>query len=310
MRSGVVTLCLALLLAPRASRAQDDCAPPAPDLYPADGAPNVPVNGVVRVVFHEPYEPELPLDEVLRLFEDETARQLGGEVTLESDGPDTRLELRADETLHSQEQYRAIVVLPDFGGELEFGFRTADGVLDTSAPDFGGARTIRVVPADDVTCSEATGPVPPQEADLEEDGRGYRVTVTFPEAEDEAGPANIDYLLIQTSGPTLDEPWLRKRVRTSGGDPLFGAVFLPHAAVARDEICFEVHAEDMFGNLVEPGREACGDPIGPGYFKSICSVAAAGAPGAPGIAGLALALVALSAVRRRSRRRSSRRPGP
>lgn len=311
MRSGGLALALVLgsvLALGGVAAAQDDCPPPPPDLYPADGAPNVPVNGVVRVVFHEPYAPELPLEEVLRLY-DAADQLVPGGVTLQNEGVDTLVELTADAPLSPSTQYRAVVALPEFGGEREFGFRTGDGVVDASEPIFGGASRIRVVPAKDVSCSESTTPVPPQEADLEATGRGYRVTVTFPQAQDEAGAANVDYLLIQTSGPTLDEPWLRKRVRTFGSDSLFGAVFLPHAAVAREEICFEVHAEDMFGNRTEPGRDACGDPIGPGYFKSMCSVVAAGAPGGGGV-GVVFGLAALSAARRRSRRRSSRRPGP
>jgi MYXO-CTERM domain-containing protein len=312
MRYGVQTLWpstigLTVLLAAAVSQAQV-CPPPPPDLYPADGAPAVPLNGVVRVVFHEPYEAELPNVQLLRLFEEGSGRQIFGEVTLQVQGSDTRLELVTDELLSAEQDYQAIVVLPAFAGDLEFFFRTSS-VIDTSAPEFAGARSIRVVPANDVTCAESTGPVPPQEADLEPNGRGFRVTVSFPQAIDEAGAANIDYLLVQTSGPTLDEPWLRKSVRTSGSDSLFGAVFLPRAAVARDEICFEVHAVDMFGNVVNPGREACGDPIGPGYFESICSVGAAGAPASPP-AGFLLALAAVSLGRRRSPRRAVRRPPP
>lgn len=307
MRSGrlaLVPAALAACLAPAGAFAQDDadCLPLAPDLYPADGAPNVPVNGVVRVVFHQPYDPELPLDQVLRLF-DADDNPVHGEVTLDPDGVDTLVELVADETLEPSSSYRAVVALPDFGGDQEFSFRTGNGVIDESPPIFDGASTIRVVPATDVSCSEATGPVPPQEADLESTGRGYRVTVTFPQARDEAGAANVDYLLVQTSGPTLDEPWLRKRVRAFGSDALFGAVFLPHAAVAREEICFAVHAEDMFGNRVEPGRQACGDPIGPGYFKSMCTAAGAGLPGTA-LPGLVVGLAGLNVARRRARRRS------
>jgi hypothetical protein len=310
MRSGGLALALAFgsVVVPPGVVAAQDCPPPPPDLYPADGAPNVPINGVVRVVFHEPYDPELPLDQVLRLY-DGADQPVPGSVTLEHDGVDTFVALTAALPLDGSTQYRAVVVLPEFGGEREFWFSTGSGVVDASEPIFGGASSIRVVPAKDVSCSESTAPVPPQEADIEATGRGYRVTVTFPQAQDEAGAANIDYLLVQTSGPTLDEPWLRKRVRTFGSDSLFGAVFLPHAAVAREEICFEVHAEDMFGNRIEPTREACGDPIGPGYFKSMCSVVAAGAPGA-GVMGVAFGLATLSVARRRSRRRSSRRPGP
>lgn len=307
MRFGGLALLIGYLFAPRAAGAQD-CVPPLPDLYPADGARAVPVNGVVRVVFHEPYAPELTLEEVLRLYESDSGALVPGTVTLATDGPDTTVELVTDAPLASTTDYRATVVLPEFGGEREFFFRTGEGVLDTSPPVFHGASGIRVVPASDVSCSDATGPVPPQEAELGDSGKGYRVTVSFPQADDEAGPANIDYLLVQTSGPTLDGPWLRKRVRT-WGDTLFGAVFLPRAAVAREEICFAVHAEDMFGNRVEPGREACGDPIGPGYFQSMCAVAAVGAR-APALPGVLVLAALLSAVRRRSRRRSSRRPGP
>jgi hypothetical protein len=304
MRSGGTALALAFVLglAPALAIAQD-CPPPPPDLYPADGAPNVPVNGVVRVVFHEPYEPDVELDQLLRLF-DEDDVQVSGAVTVDQDGGETFVELVADDSLEPSTSYRAVVVLPEFGGEQEFEFTTGLDAVDTSAPIFSGASKIRVVPASDVSCVEPSGPVPPQEAELEESGRGYRVTVTFPQAQDQAGAANIDYLLIQTSGPTLDEPWLRKRVRTFGSDSLFGAVFLPHAAVARREICFQVHAEDMFGNRVEPDREACGDPVGPGYFRSLCAIAGAGLPAGPGLGALVVGLAALTVARRRSRRRS------
>jgi len=304
-----VALATAVLVAPGALGAQE--CPPAPaDLYPADGAPNVPVNGIVRVVFHQTYAPTLPLDQVLTLFESDTNRQLLGMVTIGTDRGDTRIELDTDEQLAGQTVYRAFVVLPDNAGEQEFGFRTGAGVVDESSPSFRGASDILVVPADNVSCADSAGPVPPAEADLETDGRGFRVTVSFPPAQDEAGAANIDYLLVQTSGPTIDEPWLRKRVRAAGtGGDLFGAVFLPHAAVGREEICFEVHAQDMFGNIVEPGRDACGDPVGPGFFRSICSVTAVGAR-TPSALGVAFALVALSLVRRRSRPRGARRPAP
>lgn len=310
MRTGSFALALVLapwLVAPTLARAQDECPPPPPDLYPADGAPNVPINGVVRVVFHQPYDPE-SIDSALRLFDGDDLPVPGG-VTLDTDGDDTVVQLTTDAPLEESAEYRAVVLLPEFGGEQEFTFRTGSGVLDTSAPIFAGASSILVVPGRDVSCSEDMGSVPPQEADIEATGRGYRVTVEFPQAQDEAGAANIDYLLIQTSGPTLDEPWLRKRVRTFGSDSLFGAVFLPHAAVAREEICFEVHAEDMFGNRIEPSREACGDPVGPGYFRSMCGVGGAGVPGTT-LPGTAFGLAVVSAARRRSRRRSSRRPGP
>lgn len=308
-RTRALALALAALVAPAVARAQDDCAVAPPDLYPADGAPGVPVNGIVRVVFHEPYAPELPLEEVLRLYVEQTDQQVPGAVTIDEDRGDTRIELRTTDPLAPQSQYRAVVVLPGFAGEQEFGFRTGGDVIDTSAPAFDGASGIRVVPADNVACSEPRGPVPSDEEDLDVDGRGYRVTVSFPPAQDQAGAANIDYLLVQTSGPTIDEPWLRKRVRAAGTGDLFGAVFLPRKAVARQEVCFEVHAEDMFGNRVEPGREACGDPIGPGYFRSMCTVAAVGAPSSGALA-LLVAAAGLSLARRRSRSRSSPRPRP
>ena len=96
---------------------------------------------------------------------------------------------------------------------------------------------------------------------------------------DAAGPANIDYILYQTLGPDLELPVQRKRVRPFGADELFGAVFLPEDAVAREEICFVVHAVDMFGNVASPEREACGDPVGPGYFHSMCSASPSPRPG-------------------------------
>jgi hypothetical protein len=63
----------------------------------------------------------------------------------------------------------------------------------------------------------------------------------------------------------------------------------------------------MFGNVAAPTSEACGDPVGPGQFRSLCGVA----PGSNGeadaitLAPLAAALGALA--RRRGLRRGRSR---
>ncbi|MBI2892817.1 MAG: hypothetical protein HYY06_04645 [Deltaproteobacteria bacterium] len=289
-------LALPVLLALLPLRASgQECAPAAPDLYPADGSSGLPRDGVVRVVFHEIYEPQSPADEILTLFDDAAGVAVPGTVRVEPQGEtDTRVELLTESPLEPSTQYRAAVQLPWGAGETSFTFRTGSVLQDASPPAFDGASEIRVVAADDVPCGATEGDDPES---------GYRVTVSFPPAADDAGPANMDYILYQTLGPELDLPVERKRVRAFGADP-FGAVFLPEEAVDNERVCFVVHAVDMFGNVAGPEREACGDPVGPGQFRSMCTVGAGAMSGdTDGSAPASLLVVTAFLLARR-------KPGP
>ena len=96
------------------ARAQE-CAPPAPDLYPADGSAGIPLNGVVRVEFHETFEPEVAPEEMLQLF-DLAGTPVSARVVFTATESSARLELITDEPLFASSGYEAVFLHPWAGG--------------------------------------------------------------------------------------------------------------------------------------------------------------------------------------------------
>lgn len=283
-------LAFATLFAASAAEAQTVCPANDPELYPFDGAMDVPRDPVVRVFYRDPaHAPGVTggaAERVIEVFED--GRRLAGSATLENDATGAGREaIWIGESLFPASTRLEAQFQDEFGVPSPFFFTTGES-LDGGPPEFSGASKVEIVAAEQATL----------------DVDAFRIRVTFPPAEDDVGAGNVENVVYQTDGPGWDMPVERARVRcVNAAGSGIAAFEVPRGAVDR-WACFEVRAVDFYGQSDDNDREVCGIPEGPGVFRSICSVAGPG--GSPaGAWPLALLVLARVGYRSFARRRAS-----
>lgn len=250
------------------------------ETYPASGSRNVPVNGLVRVLYCHEEEPtidraaaRLLLDlgdaevgctcpeggECLwvgmhtRCLEEvpSTSALVGDEVTLEMDEP-----------LQPSTAY--VLEAPDPGGEVRVSFTTGTA-FDESPPVFDGVSSIDIYGCGDGFGSNAACPDSPGV-------EGFVSILRAPSAEDESGAVNIEYRAFQVRD---NERIIRGRARGDGAADVTLSVFIPTSELTNDEwerICFTMTARDPYGAETEAERTVC--ELTPEFspFGSACAV--------------------------------------
>ncbi len=289
-------LLVGLLSLPAVAQAQSVCPLNDPELFPFAGAMDVPLNGIVRVVYRTIWSlPEHEAADVVEVHEcpevdgaiecDPDFQRIVGSATLGTDprGEATEAVWRAAGALSPGTMY--LVRAAD--GELfirgeyphEGTFTTGDG-FDEEPPSFGGARKAEIAE------EEASDLVPD----------GYRVRVSFTAAEDASGSGNVEYAVYQTDGPGWTGPVERIRVRCLQEGTNVAAFVVPKDEIGR-HACFQVRAADLFGRTDDNDREACAIPGGVGFFRS-CA-AAGGVHGGAQHGAILVVALALAVVHRR-----------
>jgi len=287
-------------LGERSAHAQDmgplDCDPPAllgpVEFFPASGAGGVALDAAVRVRYTPGFF-AVWRDPLTRLLEirDASDAAVPGSLSVLGD----TLVFRPDAPWAPGAAYRGTAFGIDIL-QVRFSFRTG-AVFDREPPRFDGTPTLSPARVD-------TRPCAPE--------GGYRIDVSVAPASDPDGAqGDVEYLLFQTRGPTIEAPLLRARARNFAG-PSIPLAFTLTPAEAAAPICVVIVAIDGVGHAVE-GSPACVDPVQGNYFAPLCSVGLPGASTRGTIRGAVATMAVLGLVyaRRRRKERGQRRgPAP
>ena len=292
---------VALVLAPRAARAQDECDDDtlvrAPlEVTPSVGAQGVTIDAPVVVRYSRGY------------FGPDGPGGPGGDPpeTLIRVGvcpADTRCSVPCDLDAEATPVDGSVQVLGDRLFFLPDGGLADDRVYVGTATGLDRPLDFRFCSSDGVDRSPPSAPLfldaRPDESgtscELPDGGR--RIGLRYEPSSDDGPLGSIEYLLYLTRGPGIAAPELRDRVRNSSSEEALLRLLLTRDEAA-EPVCVVVYAVDGVGNVSEATPEECVDPLTTAAFQPLCS-ARPGTRGA-GVVGLAaLALAALVLRRRR-----------
>lgn len=186
-----------------------------------------------------------------------------------------------DEPFDARTRYRGTAVGLD--GSIDFHFCTGDAV-DARPPRLGSGLRFDPVPTED-RCQVR--------------GRGYRIGVYTPPADDDGPGGSVEYLLFLTRASGLEAPVLVDRVRSFSSGDVTMYLFLEEA-LAASAVCIRVGALDGVGNVSMAPTETCFDPVTRIAFQGCAASRSAGR----GDVALVCAGAIVAAFRARWRRRA------